>query len=105
MEGTLVLDWIMRLLSWAMMAGIGWVMVALYASMRRKGNLRIAEIYWWFLTVQAVIIAILAAIKVYEGLDTARVLFVIATLASGALIWARITRPMPVAYSHDDSDI
>jgi purine-cytosine permease-like protein len=105
MEATLFLDWIVRILNWILLVGVGWVMIALYASMRRKGNVRMAEMYWWFLTIQAVVIAILAGIKVYEGLETARILFAVASLASCALVWVRITRPAPTRYRDEDDSI
>lgn len=104
MEGALILEWIFKLLSWTIMAGVGWVMIALYAAMRVKGNVRMAEIYWWFLTVQAVVISCLSGIRVFEGLASARVLFVFAMIATVALIWARVTRPAAPASIGDDFD-
>lgn len=105
MEGALILDWVFRLLSWTIMAGVGWVMIALYVAMRVKGNVRMAEVYWWFLTVQAVVIFYLSGIRVFEGLASARLLFVFALIATVALIWARVTRPMaPTSIGGDFDD-
>jgi hypothetical protein len=104
MDGAAILDWIFGLMSWVMIAIVAWVFIALYTSMRRKGKLRIAEIYWWFLTVQAVVLAGLSGIKVYDGYAPARALCVMASLCSIALIWARINRPYPKpAIDEDDA--
>jgi hypothetical protein len=97
MEVELLFDWIVRLLGWAITA-----FVALYSSMRRKGNVRIAAFYWWFLTVQAAAMAVLSGIKVHEGLESARVLCVVASLVFLSLLWARIKRPDPAPYRDDD---